>query len=177
MASLKELGRTPEFMAQLKRHEGSVKNRQGKHEAYVCPAGALTIGYGHNLTANPVEGLGKGSVIDEEAAERLLAMDVGRMAGSVELAFPWTCGLNLPRAGALVNMAFNMGLGNLRTFKMMLGAMQNKNFDDAAHFCIYRADRISLSRWVLQVKGRAWELATQIRTGEWQKGFEPWMKF
>ena len=36
-----------------------------------CPAGALTIGYGHNLDANPIEGLDALSVISEARAREI----------------------------------------------------------------------------------------------------------
>ena len=38
------------FLSQLKRHEGEHREG-GRHVAYRCPAGALTIGWGHNLDA------------------------------------------------------------------------------------------------------------------------------
>lgn len=169
--------RSEEFLEQLMRHEGAVRDKNGRHVAYVCPAGALTIGFGHNLDANPIPGIGKGSTISEEKAKAILSADVLTFERAVLKAFPWVSEMNLPREGALVNMAFNMGIGTVKTFSNMLNAMKRKNFDDAALYCIYRADGVTRHRWVDQVKGRAWELAAQIRTGEWQKGFEAWMKF
>ena len=38
------------FLSQLKAHEGL------RLFAYVCPAGRLTIGWGHNCEASPVDG-------------------------------------------------------------------------------------------------------------------------
>ena len=166
-----------EFLSMLMRHEGAVLNEQGEHMAYRCPAGFLTIGYGHNLDANPVHGLGEGSVIGEEQARSILLADAARAEMAVQSAFPWVCGLSLPRLGALCDMAFCMGIGKVKAFSPMLCAMKEARFDDAAHFAIYRADRVTLHPYVRQVKGRAWETACQIRTGEWQKGFEAWMKF
>lgn len=166
-----------EFIDQLIRHEGAVRDKNGLHVAYVCPAGALTIGYGHNLDAAPIEGVTKGSTMTEEKARALLRADVVHRERYVQRRFPWVVDLNMPRRGALVNMAFNMGMGTLGKFTNMLNAMREKNFDEAAFFCIYRADRVTRHPWVDQVKGRAWELAAQIRTGDWQKGYEEWMRF
>ena len=37
--------RSEEFLSQLMRHEGAVRDKNGMHVAYVCPAGALTAMY------------------------------------------------------------------------------------------------------------------------------------
>lgn len=171
-----DLSNNVSFLEQLIRHEGSVRE-DGMHIAYRCPAGALTIGYGHNLDARPVDGLGEGSRISEHKARELLAADILDFQKSVFSTFPWLSSVDEARCGVVVNMAFNMGLGTLKKFTSMLKAMQNGDWQNAAHYCIYRSDRVSLHPWVKQVKGRAWELAEQLRTGTWQKGYESWMNF
>lgn len=171
-----DLSNNVSFIEQLIRHEGSVKEGH-MHIAYRCPAGALTIGYGHNLDASPVDGLGEGSRITEEEARHLLAADIHVFQRTVFAAFPWLASVSEARAGACLNMAFNMGLGTLKKFRFMLNAMQNGDWMNAARYCIYRSDGVTLHPWVKQVKGRAWELAEQLRTGTWQKGYESWMKF
>ena len=59
------------FLNRLMRHEGAKRAPDGSHVAYRCPAGALTIGYGHNLDANPIEGLDALSVISEARAREI----------------------------------------------------------------------------------------------------------
>ena len=154
-----DLSNNVSFIEQLIRHEGSVKEGH-MHIAYRCPAGALTIGYGHNLDASPVDGLGEGSRITEEEARHLLAADIRVFQRTVFAAFPWLASVSEARAGAVLNMAF-----------------KNGDWMNAARYCIYRSDGVTLHPWVKQVKGRAWELAEQLRTGTWQKGYESWMKF
>ena len=76
------------FLARLKRHEGT-RRKNGRHVAYRCPAGALTIGWGHNLDASPVQGLGPGSRISDEVAESLLRHDLAAVARSLDARLPW----------------------------------------------------------------------------------------
>lgn len=142
---------------QLKRHEGL------RLTAYRCPAGKLTIGYGHNLDALPVPGIGEGSTITEDQAERLLYADILLAGEGVLLRFLWAARLDSCRLSVLVNMAFNMGLGSLATFRNTLAAVAASDWDKAA-------DGMLRSRWARQVGGRAVELADQMRTGKWGKG-------
>lgn len=146
------------FFAQLKRHEGL------RMEAYLCPAGKLTIGYGHNCETWPVEGVRKvGDVISREKAEELLVEDVFGMVDELDDALPWWREMSEPRQAVLLNMAFNMGLPKLLTFKKAIAAMYVGDWNKAAHEMLD-------SRWAEQVKGRAAELATQMVTGAWQEG-------
>ena len=62
------------------------------------------------------------------------------------------------RKRALVNMAFNLGLSRLRSFKRMLKALAEEDFETAA------AEALN-SRWAEQVGDRAARLATLIRSG------------
>lgn len=79
---------TGRLLAQLKRHEGANRDKDNMHVAYLCPAGKLTIGYGHNLDAHPVPGLGKGSRIAEMLATDLLARDVAAVEAALNKAIP-----------------------------------------------------------------------------------------
>lgn len=139
---------------QLKRHEGL------RLKAYRCPAGKLTIGYGHNLEAQTVPGIGEGSTISEDQAERLLYADILLAGEGVLLRFPWAKRLDSARLSVLVNMAFNLGLGSLATFKRTLAAVNAWDWGRAA-------DGMLASKWAGQVGHRSVELAEQMRTGEW----------
>ena len=71
-------------------------------EAYTCPAGVPTIGYGHT------RGVRLGDVIDEPRAEALLLADIENFEAGVHrlLKVP----LTENQFSALVSLAFNIGL-------------------------------------------------------------------
>lgn len=137
------------LIEQLKRDEGCVKNASGLHVPYRCTAGKLTIGYGHNLDATPLRGIGEGSAIAEAEATRILEEDVRVVKEQVTRTFPWAASLDFPRFAVLVNMAFNMGIRGLYTFTNTLSAVQNGAYEDAAR-------RMLASRWATQVEEGKW---------------------
>lgn len=144
------------FLAQLKEHEGL------RLEAYLDTEGHLTIGYGHNCEAWPVEGVEKeGDVISRVRAEDLLVEDVVGIAEDVDVRLPWWRGLAEPRQAVILNMAYNMGVPRLLTFKRMLAAVFDENWHRAG---VEMLD----SKWATQVKGRAAELARQMVLGDWE---------
>jgi lysozyme len=84
-----------------------VKHFEGLYtDAYVCPAGVNTIGYGH--TGN----VQLGQCITPEEAENILQNDMGKFAIAVEKAIKVE--LNDNQFAALVSFAFNCGAANLR---------------------------------------------------------------
>ena len=162
------------FLDQLKRHEGRKLNAEKRHVTYICPAGKLTIGYGHNLEANPIPDLHNGSTISEARATAILREDCSKFAMQLDRHIPWWRQLEESRAGVLLNMAFNMGVyavdkrGKVRglmSFKRFLVAVQESRWEDA------RMEMLD-SAWAAQVGRRAVELARQMRTGKWQNGIE-----
>lgn len=142
------------FMEQLKRHEGL------ELRTYVCTEGKLTIGYGHNLTDDPVWGLQRGDKISAKQAEDLLLRDIRVKARELDASIPWWRTLNEPRQGVILNMAFNMGVAGLLEFKDMLAALRQGDYETAAHEMID-------SDWFGQVGVRSEELVNQMRRGEW----------
>lgn len=76
-----------------------------KLEAYLCPAGVPTIGYGHTT------GVKLGDKITEEDAEKLFNMDYTVAESQVKklITVPLTSG----QLGALTSFVFNLGSGNL----------------------------------------------------------------
>ena len=80
-------------------------------EAYRCPAGVWTIGYGHTRDVK------EGQVIDEAEAERLLEEDYNRAATFVrQLAFK---PLNRNQFEACVSFVFNLGPGNFKNSTLL----------------------------------------------------------
>lgn len=95
----------------IKRFEGC------RLAAYICPAGVLTIGYGH--TGADVR---RGQVISQVQADTLLARDYARFEIAVRRLVHVAVTDN--QLGALVSFAFNVGTGNLQksTLLRMLNA-------------------------------------------------------
>jgi lysozyme len=75
-------------------------------EAYLCPAGVWTIGYGHTF------GVKEGDVVDQEAAEALLIEDLEEFEGYVRAAAEIELKQN--QFDALVAWVYNLGPGNLK---------------------------------------------------------------
>lgn len=79
-----------------------IKNSEGcRLTAYRCPAGILTIGYGHT-GPDVVEGM----TISQQYADDLLARDVSRFEFAIRQAV--TAPLNENQFSALVSFAFNV---------------------------------------------------------------------
>ena len=81
----------------IKRFEGLYLN------AYLCPAGVLTIGYGHTRGVKP------GEEINEMQAELYLMEDVE--ACEIQLNY-LTLPINQHQFDALCSFIFNLGIGN-----------------------------------------------------------------
>ena len=133
-----------ELIDQLIRHEGICL------KPYKCPAGKWTIGIGRNIEDNG---------ITEAEAIILLMNDIERCKWEVETAFPWVSGLNTARYYVLVNMCFNMGISRLSSFKKMLTALRDGDYNTTS---IEGLD----SRWARQVGNRAIELMQTMKKGE-----------
>lgn len=117
---------------------------------YTCPAGHLTIGYGHNLENG----------ITSDMAEYILSRDLALAQMEVGANVPWAGQLDEARQYVLVDMAFNMGISKLLTFKKFLAALKKKDYATAAKEMLD-------SRWATQTKRRARELAEIIKKGEY----------
>lgn len=149
------------MLKQLKRHEGTKRDTSGlAHIAYRCTSGALTIGYGHNLDANPIPGITAQSRLSEAEACRILDVDVFLVERGLAERLPFAAGLDPARYAVLVNMAFNMGLGGLLTFSNTLTEVRERRYAHAAR-------RMMQSRWAQQVGYRARDLSRQMESGQW----------
>lgn len=80
-------------------------------EAYRCPAGVLTIGYGHT------EGVKEGESITEAEAEQLLDSDIDKVAKQVKSVV--TVPLTNSQLDALIDFTFNLGIGNLKSSTLL----------------------------------------------------------
>ena len=134
------------LVEQLERHEGL------RLKPYRDTVGKLTLGIGRNLDD-------KG--ITPQEARMLLHNDIEYFKRSIEVNIGVYSRLNDCRQNVLLNMAFNLGIAGLKTFKNMLLALENSDYEEAAK-------QMLSSKWASQVGGRALELAGQMRTGEFK---------
>ena len=118
---------------------------------YTDTTGHITIGVGRNLTD-----IG----ITYAEATNMLANDIANADRKLKAACPWVASLDGPRYGALLNMAFNLGVAGLLSFRQFLTACQNGQWEVAAHEMLE-------SKWAEQVGSRAQRLSQQIETGQW----------
>ena len=90
-------------------------------DAYICPAGILTIGYGH--TGPDVY---RGLTITEEKAEQLLVQDLHRFERAAREQIAVT--LTQHEFDAIVSFTYNTGEGALSssTFRRRMNAGDNK---------------------------------------------------
>ncbi len=99
-------------------------------EAYRCPAGVWTIGYGHTVE------VAEGDRITLEDAEVLLRSDLARSEAAVDRLV--TVPLSDNQFSALVSFCFNLGEGNLAS-STLLRKLNAGNYD---------AVPSQLARWV-----------------------------
>ena len=136
-----------ELVDQIKRQEGL------RLTAYVDTLGNRSIGYGHT-PAFP------GQTITEAEADSWLMQDLNSAQTDLLTALPWCSSLSVPRYCVLWNMCFNMGISHLLEFHLMLAAVREGNYKEAAR-------QMLNSLWASQVHDRAVELAEQMETGHW----------
>lgn len=130
---------------------------------YRCPAGKRTIGWGHNLDANPVVGITDSSTITMAQANDLLIRDWMAAAETTARTFP-----NLTtvpdtdriRVAAIIDMVFNMGVSKVLGFRNMCAALRRNDWPSVAREA---AD----SAWYQQVGIRARRVIHQLTTGLW----------
>jgi len=146
-----------ELVDQITRSEGL------RLTSYRCPAGHVTIGWGHNLEARPVPGIPcrVGVTITREQADRLFVTDCLDARADMLRRWPWAAHLDLPRQAVLWDMVFNMGAGTVGAFRKALEAMREGDHARAG------AEMLD-SLWAGQVGARAQRLARQMTTGKWE---------
>jgi lysozyme len=142
-------GLKPNLARQLKADEGLVLH------AYQDSLGFWTIGYGRLIDDRRNGG------INEQEAVYLLGNDIDAKLHDVSKALPWVPSMNEARQGALLNMAFQMGVGGLLGFQQTLAAIRDEHYAHAAHLML-------LSTWAQQTPTRARKMSRQLETGEWQ---------
>lgn len=132
----------PALLESLKQHEGlSLK-------PYTCPAGKLTIGFGHNLDDG----------ITLTQAYALLDDDIKACEKELDRYFPGWRTHDDARQNVLVEMQYNLGAPRLGKFLKMWAALDRRDYAEAA---VQMLD----SKWSQQVGQRAQTLAKLMREG------------
>lgn len=117
---------------------------------YKDTVGKLTIGVGHNLDDNGIR---------ESEARFILRNDVLEAISQCR-TIPCFSKLNEPRQAVLANLCFNIGINRLYGFKKMLAALEDMDYNTAAH-------ELQDSLWYKQVGIRAIRLTQQLKSGVW----------
>ena len=109
-------------------------------------SGKVYIGYARNLD--------KDGINQKEAAE-LLKNDLKTLENELK----WNCNVYVEldeiRQAVLLEMAYNLGIVKLMGFRKMLAALEEKNYEKAAHEMLN-------SQWAAQINGRAQVLAYRM---------------
>lgn len=101
-----------------------IKSFEGcRLEAYICPAGVPTIGYGHT------HGVRLGQIISQKQADDLLLEDLDQFVKAVNrlVIVP----LNQNQFDALVSFVFNIGIGAF-TSSTLLRLLNQRAYNEAA---------------------------------------------
>lgn len=115
----------------LKRHEGL------SLAPYDCPAGFKTIGYGHNMEANPLTGyidfyFIRHDSITQDMADYLLDRDITEAGKWAEmLTLNWSK-LSQNRRNVIISMLFILGPRRYGTFKRFIAAVAAEDFSEAS---------------------------------------------
>ncbi len=117
---------------------------------YRCPAGRLTIGVGRNIEDNG---------ISRDESRMLLRNDIERSRRELS-TFAFSRKLCPVREAVLLDMLFNLGLTRFKSFRKMLVALGQGDYNKAA-------EEMVNSFWYNQVGNRAKRLVEMMRTGEW----------
>ena len=132
------------MIAQLRLHEGE------RLKPYRCTAGKLTIGVGRNLDD-------RGITSDESAY--LLNNDIDSHWIELLEHLPWVETLDEVRQRVMLDMAFNLGISGLLTFRRTLGHIKAGDYALASSAMLE-------SKWATQVGQRAKRLAAMMKTGK-----------
>lgn len=141
---------------QLDRDEGYERS------AYQDSQGFWTIGRGHLIDRRKNGGL------SDPVIELQFEIDVNEKLTAVLQALPWASQLDEARLGALVNMAFQLGVSGLLGFPKMLAHLRAGQYQQAHDEALKIETPVPKDEWAEQTPLRAARIAKQLLTGEWQ---------
>ena len=105
---MSELGVGEAGVALIKNAEGCIKDAEGRHKVYICPAGKETIGYGHLVLSGENYKAG----LTDAQAEALLQQDIQRVATDPLKGLIKDGWLTQNQYDAIVSLVFNVGPGD-----------------------------------------------------------------
>lgn len=123
-----------------------IKHEDEKFKPYLCSAGKLTIGIGHNLES-------KG--ISKAVSDLLYEEDITEVINDLASIFRNFYELPEQVQIVLANMRFQLGYGGFRSFKQMISAVRNKNWPEMIK-------QMKDSNWYKQVPNRVNDLINII---------------
>lgn len=127
---------------QLVEHEGERLN------PYICTAGKLTIGIGHNLSDNGITQEMSRFIFQCDLQECIVDLESFVFPGQFD-SFPE----NIQHV--LLDMRFQLGFMGFRNFKKMIAAFKRMDFAEAVR-------QMKKSRWYFQVPARAEKLIGMV---------------
>ena len=126
-------------LEQLKQDEGF------SEKSYKCTAGYLTIGYGFNIDAG----------MSKAQAEAILEVTCRERIDALKVALSWFSDAPEEVRSVLLNMAYQLGMAGLMKFKLTLGYLELRQYDEAAKEMLD-------SQWARQTPERATRLSKRI---------------
>jgi len=137
-----------ETIDRIKKHEGFIA------KVYKDHLGNPTIGYGHLLTEDDdfVEGI----IYDKDILEELFNKDFEQAYMGAEYLLTGFQISNIAK-GVIIEMVYQLGVGNVSKFKLMLAALKKQDYQEAAK-------QISNSLFARQTPDRCKELANIMRS-------------
>jgi len=127
------------------------KNEGYRQFTYDCSAGKKTIGIGFNL-----DDVG----LSLEESQVILGMRLNKIDSILDSSINIYHALNDERQAALCDMAYQMGVKGLLSFKRSIELLEKEEWNAAANEMLN-------SRWAKQTPNRAIRITNIIRTGEW----------
>lgn len=127
-----------------------------------------TFAIGRCLETNPLTGKEWKELLDANelavsishaGATRLLKTGVSDALIACAITFRWWAGLDEVRRDVIAELGYQLGLTRLMRFRLMLAAMERRDYDSAA------TELLNSTYAREQVPKRANRLATQLRTG------------
>ena len=126
-----------------------------RRAAYRDHLGYWTIGIGRMIDKR------RGGGITRDEANYLLTVDIVKIETALDARIPWWRDAAPSRQRALLNMAFQMGVGGLMKFKRTLAMAKRGDWNQAATNALK-------SRWARQTPTRAKRVAALMRAGHTQ---------
>ena len=130
-------------------------------KAYSCTKGHKTIGIGRNLDVKPTfKGQKIPNVITDALCDEIYQADINEAIDGLERHWPFYKKLDQARRDAVINMAFQLGIGGVMKFKKCLLALELGQFEEAKKQALDSA-------WANQTPNRAKRVASQLLSGEY----------